>query len=689
MFKFRMKYFLNAILGAVLLVLSSGQAQSQIYDPVRWSATLTEVGNNEYELKLHAKIQENWHVYSQDNPQDESGGGEPTSFHFDTTDAFQRIGLVIETGNRHEEYDPVFEMTQIWFETSGDFTQRVKIRSKADSVTGYLIYMTCDDKMCLAPTYVDFRIPATLTETIILNEPLNQDGSNDIVFNGDENDAIIGDEFVDDFESDEEEAKSKGLLAIFIAGFIGGLIAIVTPCVLPIIPLTVSFFTKQSTTRSKGLANAFIYSLSIIVIYVALGFMVSLIFGPDALNAMASNGWFNMGFFIIFVIFAVSFFGAFEITLPSALTTRVDAASQKGGLIGIFFMAFTLALVSFSCTGPIIGTLLVEASLHGGVIGPLVGMGGFAIALAFPFGLFAAFPSWLNTLPKSGGWLNAVKVSLGFLELALAMKFFSNVDLAYHWGIMTREVFIAIWIIIFGLWGLYLIGVIKFQNDSELKYISIPRLFFAILAFSFTMYLIPGMWGAPLKLISGFPPPIQNTEGWKLGGGESTSFSNFDEDPRDYGAVPSECPHDLPCFKDYDEGLAYARAANKPIMLDFTGYTCVNCRKMEDYVWSDPKIMKRLGEDYVLISLYVDDKKKIPKDERPISKIRNKPIKTYGTKWSELQTLKYNTNSQPYYILLDTSENLLSKPTAYMPDIKKYAKFLDKGLDEFERRNGR
>lgn len=689
MFKFRVSDFLKAILGATLILVASIFASAQIYDPVRWSASLTEIGENEYELKVHAEIEEGWHVYSQDNPQDETGGGEPTTFHFDTTDAFELIDVMIESGERHEEYDPVFEMIQIWFEGSGDFTQRIKMRSKDDSVTGYIYFMTCNDKMCLPPDYVDFRISATLTETVILNEPINTDGYIDNTFTdlGDDTSTISGNDDVETIGGEEEEEGSKGLLAIFIAGFLGGLIALVTPCVLPIIPLTVSFFTKQSKTRAKGVSNALIYSLSIIIIYVGLGMLVTITFGSDALNDMASNIWFNLTFFLVFIIFAISFFGAFEITIPSALTSRIDAASQGGGLIGIFFMAFTLVLVSFSCTGPIIGNLLVFAA-RGETIGPMVGMAGFALALAFPFGFFAAFPGWLNTLPKSGGWMNSVKVSLGFLELALALKFLSNVDMAYHWGILTREIFLTLWIIIFGLFSFYLLGKLKFQHDSDVKYISIPRLFFALITFSFTIYLIPGLWGAPLKLISGFPPPIHYSEGWKLGGNNYENIAVSDVNPEDYGADRELCPHNLACFRDYDEGLKYAKVVNKPVMIDFTGHTCVNCRKMEAKVWSDPKVLKRLREDYVLISLYVDDKEKLPKEERYKSKLTGRTIKSIGKKWGDLQTRKYNTNSQPYYVLIDLDEKPLTKPTAYNTNIKKYIQFLDRGLEEFKRRTG-
>jgi thiol:disulfide interchange protein DsbD len=400
------------------------------------------------------------------------------------------------------------------------------------------------------------------------------------------------------------------------------------------------------------------------VIYILLGLAITVSLGPDALNEMASNAFFNILFFIIFLVFAFSFFGAFEITLPSSWVNKADAASERGGYLGIFFMAFTLSLVSFSCTGPIIGTLLVETA-RGSYMGPLAGMAGFSFALALPFALFAAFPAWLHSLPKSGGWLNSVKVVLGFLELALALKFLSNVDLAYHWGILKREIFIALWIIIFGLMGLYLLGKLKFSHDSDTKHVSISRLFLAIITLAFTLYLIPGLWGAPLKLISGILPPDFYKE-WKQ-------------------QQAHDCPHDMNCFHDYDEGMAYARKQGKPVMVDFTGWSCVNCRRMEDNVWSEPKVFKRLSEDYVLISLYVDDKTSLPREER-ISKHTQEEIETVGDKWSNFQIGVYESNSQPYYVLIDNNSNLLAKPRGYTPEVSDYLKFLDEGLCRFEKR---
>jgi thiol:disulfide interchange protein DsbD len=453
---------------------------------------------------------------------------------------------------------------------------------------------------------------------------------------------------------------------------VGGLFALLTPCVFPMIPLTVSFFTKRSPTRAKGISNAIIYAFSIIIIYVTIGFLVTVTLGSDALNEMASSVFFNLLFFIIFFIFALSFLGAFEITLPSSWINKADEASDKGGLIGIFFMAFTLSLVSFSCTGPIIGTLLVEAAKGSSYLGPIMGMTGFATALALPFALFAAFPGWLNTLPKSGGWLNSVKVVLGFLELALAMKFLSNVDLAYHWGFLKRELFIAIWVTIFGLMSLYLLGKLKFSHDSDLPYIGTGRIIFAIIATAFTLYLIPGLWGAPLRMISGFPPPefykewVQETGKDEHGGGS--------------------CPHNLNCYHDYEAGMAYAKSINKPVMIDFTGWSCVNCRKMEDNVWSQPKVLKHLSDDYVVISLYVDDKTELPANEQYVSAFSGQTVKTTGKKWSDLEARVYNKNTQPYYVLVDNNGKLLAVPKSYTPDVEEYNKFLEEGLCRYKSR---
>lgn len=484
------------------------------------------------------------------------------------------------------------------------------------------------------------------------------------------------------------EHSDQSLWGIFIAGIIGGFAAFLMPCIYPMVPLTISFFTKQSGTRTKGLMNALLYGLFIIVIYVALGMLVTLIFGASALNEAASSAWFNLAFFVMIIVFAISFLGAFEITLPSRFVNKMDEKSNRGGFLGLFFMAFTLALVSFSCTGPIIGYLLVEAVSEGALMGPAVGMLGFSVALAVPFMLFALFPSWLKEMPKSGGWLNTVKVSLGFLELALAFKFLSNVDLAYHWGILDREVFLAIWIVIFGLFGIYLLGKLKFNHDSDVKYISVPRLFFAIAILSFTVYMIPGMWGAPLKALSAWlpPSPTQDFNLHQVGYAGSNTASITDGGSRSivkkYGDM-FHAPHGLDAFYDYEQALDYAKTVDKPILLDFTGWSCVNCRKMEESVWPDPRVLKRLNEDYVLLSLYVDDRSRLDPSEQYVSDFSGKRINTVGRKWSDLQQSRFGVNAQPYYVILDTDGNQLVPAQAYNEDIDNYVDFLDSGLTAF------
>lgn len=482
----------------------------------------------------------------------------------------------------------------------------------------------------------------------------------------------------------------QSLWGIFIAGFVGGLAALLMPCIFPMLPLTVSFFTKGSE-KGKAFGRAALYGFFIIIIYVVLGLLVTVIFGADALNSLSTNGIFNFFFFLLLVAFGASFLGAFEITLPSSWVNKMDANSDKGGMAGLFFMAGTLALVSFSCTGPIIGTLLVQAATSGALLGPAVGMFGFSLALAIPFALFALFPSALSALPKSGGWLNSVKVVLGFLELAFALKFLSNVDLAYHWEWFDREIFLVLWIVIFGMMGFYLLGKLKFSHDSEVKYISVPRLMMAIVVLGFTIYMVPGLWGAPLKSVSAFLPP-QQTQDFDLytptlipGGGQVNHTS----------ATPSSGPHkyadifhaplNLDAFFDYDEGLAYAKKVNKPILIDFTGHACVNCRKMEANVWPNPEVYKMISEEYVLIQLYVDDKTEVAASD-VVTTPQGRVLNTIGKKWSDLQTSKFQSNSQPYYVLLDSkTEAQLVKAQGADYDAASYAKFLKSGLNAYHK----
>ncbi len=679
----------NGLLSLFFLFFSLAIAKAQILKPVKWSFNLNRINDCEAELIFKAKIDKGFHVYSQFL--ENNDGPVATSFTFDKSSDYSPLGKV-EEGTPKEEYDPNFEMKLKFFDNEATFKQRIKINNlKKFEVKGYLNFMVCDESRCLPPEDVDFTFQLTdapgkpcVSSTGAIEQIKPEEKVERLVLNDTARvaDTVVSSKEVvpgtsEKVQTDKGEEKAAlGIWGVFVAGFIGGLLALLTPCVFPMIPLTVSFFTKRSGTRKKGLVNAVIYGLSIILIYVTLGMLITLSLGPDALNAMASNVFVNMAFFIIFVIFATSFLGAFEITLPASWVNKADSASEKGGLIGIFFMAFTLSLVSFSCTGPIIGTLLVQAAVGGNILSPTIGMIGFSTALALPFGLFAAFPGWLNSLPKSGGWLNSIKVVLGFLELALALKFLSNVDLAYHWGILTREVFIAIWIVIFSLLGFYLLGKLKFSHDSDLKHISIPRVMFGILVFSFVVYLIPGMFGAPLKIISGFPPPNFYNEGWSLG---SESIVTLKEDKIIPGTDPEHCPHNLNCFHDYKVALDYARQVKKPLMLDFTGWSCVNCRKMEDNVWVDPRVLERLRNDFVLVSLYVDDKTALPESEKGISKTTGNKIKTIGNKWSDMQTERFGTNSQPYYVLLDHDEQILNTPTGYDPNVEKFIAFLDEG----------
>jgi thiol:disulfide interchange protein len=670
-----------------LTILTAFASMGQLVDPVKWSYRVEQKGQ-EATLIFKATVDKGWHVYSQFIP---DGGPIPTSFTFTPDNNYTLVGKVSEPKGE-EIFDSNFDMKLKYFENTAEFKQKIKLTSNnAFKLKGVVESMACNDKNCTPPNAVDFEFsiageastevigpeaPTTTTET----ESASVTTTAEVITTNSKIPLPSSD--LSKLEpacnnGGSIEAEDKSYLGIFIAGMIGGILALLTPCVFPMIPMTVSFFTKRSPTRAKGIRNAVIYALSIILIYVTIGFFVTVTLGSDALNDLASSVFFNLLFFVIFFIFALSFLGAFEITLPNSWLNKADSASEKGGLIGIFFMAFTLSLVSFSCTGPIIGTLLVEAAKGSSYLGPIMGMTGFSFALAIPFAFFAAFPGWLNSLPKSGGWLNSVKVVLGFLELALALKFLSNVDLAYHWGFLKRELFIALWVTIFGLMSLYLIGKLKFSHDSDLPYIGTTRIIFAIVAFAFTFYLIPGLWGAPLRLISGFPPPEFYKE-WNQGGTTS-----------EHGQGGESCPHNLNCYHDYEAGMAYAKSIGKPVMIDFTGWSCVNCRKMEDNVWSQPKVLKHLSDDYVVISLYVDDKTELPANEQYVSKFSGKKIRTTGNKWSDMEAAVLNKNVQPYYVLLDNEGKMLAEPRSYTPNVEEYTKFLEEGLCRFKIRNNK
>ena len=637
------KNWSRAFLVSICTVLALS-LDAQMYDPVDWSFELIqEAGSNEAELVFTARIDEGWHLYSQFLGDD---GPIPTAFYFNDSANYKRIGPTEEITPPVLEYDPNFEMELLYFSEEAVFSQKVEILQPGEVVIdGELEFMVCDETQCLPPKYVEFSFVA---------------------------------QGVEDASSD-----SMSFWFIFAKGFGGGLLALLMPCIFPMIPLTVSFFTKQSKTRSEGIRKAILYGVSIILIYVALGMVVTLATGDSsALNQLSTNPWFNILFFLLFFVFALSFFGAFEITLPSSWVNKADDASNKGGLAGIFFMAFTLSLVSFSCTGPIIGSLLVDAASNGDYFGPAIGMFGFSTALAVPFALFAAFPGWMNSLPQSGGWLNTVKVSLGFIELAFALKFLSTADMAWQAGLLKRELFLALWIGIFLLLTLYLLGTFRMPLDSKTEKLSVSRLMFAVLFGSFTLYLLPGLWGAPLHLISGFPPPQFYSEQPNQGV-SAVSAGAVLEVPE--GAEPDHCPHALNCFHDLEEGLAYARSVQKPVMLDFTGWGCVNCRKMEEQVWSDPRVLQRLREKVVLVSLYVDERVKLPVEEQYYSEVLKSQVKTIGNKWSAFQAENYRTNSQPYYVLIGHEDlRPLNEPTAYDPDIQLFVDWLDDGVAAFQ-----
>ena len=683
----------------VLFLFCMSTVKAQLNNPVKWKFTAKKLSDCEYELVLDAVIEDHWHLYSQKKTIED--GPNPASFRFDVAAGYELLGSTKE-GKAIKVFDKMFEGEVLYFEKKASFKQKIKLKTdKKLVIKGELEYQACTDEKCIFPPLTPFEFIVMGTAECI-DESVSQEfvdtseASLSLANIVDTSAAVLQNAVIENTQivaqKKESSNENRTWWAIFIAGFLGGLAALLTPCVFPMIPMTVSFFTKSSKTKAKGISNAIIYGVAIIALYVALGLGVTMIFGSDALNAFSTNIYFNLFFFLLLVIFAISFLGAFEIVLPAAFVNKIDSQSDRGGLIGIFFMAFTLSLVSFSCTGPIIGTLLVDAAVNGGVKGPFWGMLGFSSALALPFGLFAAFPGWLNSLPKSGGWLNSIKVVLGFLELALALKFASNADLVIQAGILTREVFLVLWIVIFGLMGIYLMGWIKFSHDSDLLFLSVPRLFFAILTFAFTIYMIPGLWGAPLKLISGFPPPDFYSESPSGFGGSRVTTEvvvNKASSASDMGNHKKEhCPNNLPCFHDYDEALAYAKKVGKPLMIDFTGWACVNCRKMESQVWTDSEVDKRLRNDVVLVSLYVDDKNQLPLDQQTVKKMgdRDFKIKTIGNKWSFLQADKFKTNTQPQYILLDHNERLLSEPTNYDPDIENYIKWLDAGKSEFLKR---
>lgn len=635
---------------------------SQIEDPVTWDTSVHKISDTEYVLVSKASIEKGWHLYSQDLPDD---GPIRTSFVFNNEDKnFVLEGKTIEDEGIVED-DPIFEMKIKYFSDAATFKQKIKLKAPLKEITGLVEFMVCNDEQCLAPTEVDLTFNLEASKIV------------------QEKSELINTSIKD---NDANDTEDKGLLTLFFISFLGGLAALLTPCVFPMIPMTVSFFTKQSKTKAAGLKNAIIYGVSIIVIYVIIGLLVSAVFGADALNALSTSVWFNITLFIVLLFFAASFLGAFELVLPSSWGTKIDAKADKGGYVGIFFMALALAIVSFSCTGPLVGSALVVAATTGERVAPIVSMLGFSSAIALPFALFAAFPGWLNSLPKSGGWLNTVKVVLGFLELALAFKFLSNADLVLQAHLLEREVFIAIWIAVFGALTLYLFGKIQLPHDSPVSHISVGRLSLGLLTLTFTIYMLPGMWGAPLKLINAFPPPQHYSESPY---GVGNTKSSLDTGGAEHSDVPEGAhlmaPYNILAFNDYNKGLAYAKKIGKPVLLDFTGHACVNCRKMEQNVWIAPNVLEILKNDVVLISLYVDDKRKLEGSEIVASQLKpDKKLKYIGQKWSELQTIKYKANTQPMYVLMGHNEENLVKPIGYTSNVGTYTQFLKSGITNFK-----
>ena len=691
-----MKKIISFLLFSILVCT----LQAQIQEPVKFKSELKTLSDTEAEIVFTATIDAGWHVYSTD-----LGDGGPTSatFNVDKKSGLELVGSLKPVGNEHEVFDQMFEMQVRYFENTAKFVQKVKFTGGAYAIEGYLMYGACNDSNCLPPSEVSFKYegtakaaakeapakkeqpvkreaaepaaqpapaaPAQATPAPVADKAQEVTPAEEEAAAATAQPAIASGDLwtpvIDELQSLGEENGKKDMswVYIFFTGLLGGFIALFTPCVWPIIPMTVSFFLKRTKDKKKGIRDAWTYGASIVVIYVTLGLAITLTLGASALNALSTNAIFNILFFLMLVIFAASFFGAFEIRLPAKWGNAVDSkAESTTGLLSIFLMAFTLSLVSFSCTGPIIGFLLVQVSTTGSVVAPAIGMLGFAIALALPFTLFALFPSWLKSMPKSGGWMNVIKVTLGFLELAFALKFLSVADLAYGWRLLDRETFIALWIMIFGLLGFYLLGKIKFPHDDDDNKVGVGRFFMALISLAFAVYMVPGLWGAPLKAVSAFAPPM-----WT----------------QDFNLYKNEVHAK---FDDYDMGMEYARKNGKPVMLDFTGYGCVNCRKMEAAVWTDSKVSDLMTNDYVLITLYVDNKTPLPEPVKIMENGKERTLRTVGDKWSYLQRVKFGANAQPFYVLLDNEGKPLNKSFVYDEDVPKYIDFLKTGLENYKNR---
>ena len=692
---------MKKLISSIMLALIALAAQAQILTPVKWKIKLDDKGGApEKEIVFTATADKGWHLYDMNLPE---GGPVSTSFTFETLNGAELIGQPVPSVKPTTVYDEQFAMNLRWYPGTVSFIQKLKVTDPAKfKAEGEVEFMACNDETCLPPDqipfsfdkksiHVDPALAANSSTTEVdkedattvqpdtqvvaedaseLNTPDPTAKETPATTSPKASDSLtdspnLWSPVIDQlkaFGDSTVSAADTSWLFIFFAGFLGGLIALLTPCVWPMIPMTVSFFLKRTKDRKKAIRDAITYGLSIIVIYLVMGLLITGIFGASALNDLSTNAIFNILFFLLLVVFAVSFFGAFELVLPASWTSKLDSkADSTTGILSIFFMSFTLVLVSFSCTGPIIGTLLVQAASMGTAVGPAIGMFGFALALSIPFSVFAIFPNMLQSMPKSGGWLNSVKVVLGFLELALALKFLSVADLAYGWRLLDREAFIVLWIVIFSLLGVYLLGKIKFSHDSEVKYVSVPRLFMAIISFAFAIYMVPGLWGAPLKAISAFAPPLYT---------------------QDFNLYKNEVHA---AFDDYESGMAYAKKVNKPVMIDFSGFGCVNCRKMEASVWTDPKVKQMLENDYVLITLMVDDKTKLPQPIEIQENGKTRKLKTIGDKWSYLQRSKFGSNAQPFYILLNDEGQPLGPSYAFNEDVSKYIQFLQNGLKEFKK----
>ncbi len=648
---------------------------AQIVEPVKWSSSVVKVSDTEVDLIISASIENNWHLYSQFTP---DGGALPLVFTFKNQKGnYQLIGKTKE-GKYKKSFNEIFEIEEYYFQTSAKFTQRIKILNpKLKTISLLADGQACIDGKCVQTEgNLVFNLPetkATEANSYLALDSVSKPTDSVATTEADTTKQTVAP--VKNSNNATPNKEEKSLWTIFFLAFLGGFAALLMPCIFPMIPMTVSFFTKQSKTKAEGIRNAIIYGLAIIAIYVLLGSLITGIFGAEALNELSTSVTFNLIFFALLVVFALSFLGAFEIVLPSSWATKIDSKADKGGVVGIFFMALALAVVSFSCTGPIVGTLLVESASKGG-LAPIIGMLGFSIAIALPFMLFAMFPGWLNSMPKSGGWLNTVKVSLGFLELAFAFKFLSNADLVLqkHW--LEREMFIAIWIAVFAAWALYLFGKYMLPHDYEkADKIGVGRLMMAIIVSTFTFYMIPGLWGAPLKILSGLTPPMTYAE-------STSGFGNGNSSTTELPEHAHKGPHGIVAFEDYELGLAYAKKVGKPVLLDFTGDACANCRKMEDNVWSDKSILPILKEKVVLISLYCDRKIELPKSQQYLSKTTGKQVITIGNKWTDLQISRYKSNSQPLYVIIDNKGNDLEgvTPMAFNTNIEEYKKWLENGI---------